>query len=66
MNAHATLKPVDIGTNVRSVQIAALALEKAATVYLATPNYPECADLKQARWKHYQERLAELMGAIHG
>jgi hypothetical protein len=74
MNAHAiptaaepsgNAKPVAVGQNVRSVEIHAVALAKAATVYLATPGYPECADLRAMRFDHYQRCLADLMEVIN-
>jgi hypothetical protein len=73
MNAHSPVsaehignaKPVTIGQNVRSVEIHAVALAKAATVYLATPGYPECADLRAMRFDHYQRCLADLMEVIN-
>ena len=50
-----------MGQEVRSVQMHADALSKAAISYLAIPNYPECQDLKAMRFAHYQRCLADLM-----
>jgi hypothetical protein len=66
MKATTNAKPVQLGQEVRSVQIHADALSKAALSYLATPNYPECQDLKISRFEHYQRCLADLMEAAHG
>lgn len=60
MAAATNAKPVELGTNVRSVQIYADAVTKAALSYLAIPNYPECQDIKAMRFEHYQRCLAEL------
>lgn len=64
MNAHASLKPIELGSDARSVQIAARAVEVAATTYLSTPGYPECSDLKGRRWEHYQECLINLLEKV--
>ena len=65
MQAQTNAKPVELGTEVRSVQIHADAVVKAAISYLALPNYAECQDLKAMRFAHYQRCLAELMEAAN-
>lgn len=65
MNAHASLKSVDIGTDMNAVLLAARAVEVSGLRYQAVPNYPECQPVKEAYWRDYQKHLAELMEAIH-
>lgn len=66
MSAVEAVKANELGTEVRSVQIHAEAVAKAAISYLALPNYPECQDLKALRYEHYQRCLVELMEAANG
>jgi hypothetical protein len=61
MNAHAKIKAVSTPNDIR---VAARALEYAATVLSATPRFPDCRDVFEARKAVYDECVAEMREAL--
>lgn len=52
-------------TRMYEIERAARALERAAIVLRAVPNFPDCEDLRASYQKHYDECEADMRRALN-